>query len=161
LRNPPYIRIMKTRVISMLFCIALSFTGFAQHKNKSNERLEAMRAQFLTEQLDLQPEEAQKFWPVYNKYREELGQIQKSRIKDLAGHKKDDDAIENMSEPEAEKLITEELERQRKILGLREAYYRKFREIIPVRKIALLYKAEIEFKKKLIHRLSDCDKKAH
>jgi len=36
------------------------------------QRLESMHVAYLTRELALTPEEAQQFWPVYNKYRKEM-----------------------------------------------------------------------------------------
>ena len=57
------------------FLLLVSFTvsfliGVAQNGN----RLEALKIAYITKRLDLSPEEAQKFWPIYNQYAEELKQ---------------------------------------------------------------------------------------
>jgi len=44
-----------------------SVTALAQPE-PSDEKLESLRIAFLTKQLNLSPEEAQGFWPVYNEY---------------------------------------------------------------------------------------------
>lgn len=41
-------------------------------KLQGMQRLESMQIAYLTRELALTPEEAQQFWPVYNKYRKEL-----------------------------------------------------------------------------------------
>ncbi|MEQ9262745.1 MAG: hypothetical protein RLP14_06260 [Owenweeksia sp.] len=150
---------MKTKLRLLLLILPLAFIAKAQKPENSNARIEALRAQFITEKLDLQPEEAQQFWPIYNQYRNELDKIQGNRLKELSHRRQGDKPIEDMTDSEAEKLILEELNRQRKLLDLREAYYSKFKAVIPIQKVALLYKAEMEFKKKLIHHLSGRHKK--
>ncbi|MGB0178240.1 MAG: hypothetical protein ACPF9D_13825, partial [Owenweeksia sp.] len=87
---------MKTKALSLLLAITFTSPIFAQQRDRVNDRIEAMRAQFFTEKLDLTPEEAQKFWPVYNQYREELAKIQGNRMKELTDHKSDR-SIEDMS----------------------------------------------------------------
>ena len=44
------------------------FTIQAQNGN----RLEALKIAYITNKLNLSPEEAQKFWPIYNQYSLEL-----------------------------------------------------------------------------------------
>jgi hypothetical protein len=43
----------------------------------NEEAMESIKVAFLTRQLALTPEEAQKFWPVYNQYIAELRRIRK------------------------------------------------------------------------------------
>src|SRR5258708_33301992 len=40
--------------------------------------LEAMKAAFITKRLNLSPEEAQLFWPIYNQYATEIRQAQEA-----------------------------------------------------------------------------------
>jgi predicted Holliday junction resolvase-like endonuclease len=61
----------------ILFIIVLLFTANIVHAqpvgNKGNrqEKIEAILVAFVTKHLDLTVDEAQQFWPVYNKYNEE------------------------------------------------------------------------------------------
>ncbi len=61
------------------------------HAQKSNnekqEKLEALRIAFFTKQLELSPEEAQKFWPVYNNYQSDLqAVVRKQRSGELSSN---------------------------------------------------------------------------
>lgn len=58
------------RFIYMVFVLVCSFQLHAQENNQ--QKLEALRIAFFTKQLNLSPQEAQKFWPVYNKYQHDL-----------------------------------------------------------------------------------------
>ena len=65
------------RMITLTLGVMASMAVFAQPGMKGKqgpgvERLEAMHVAYLTRELALTPEEAQQFWPVYNKYRREL-----------------------------------------------------------------------------------------
>ncbi len=147
---------MKTSWILFLSLLLSGFTAWSQDgTDKDNSRIEALRAQFLTQELDLSPGEAQKFWPLYNQYREELSKIQNDRIDDLGPSRHRGKRVSDLSEKEADRLIKAEMQRQRSLLELREKYYELFKTALPITKIALLYQAEMEFKKRLIHRLSE------
>jgi hypothetical protein len=56
----------------------LALSGIAQpgggQQRQPGSVLEAMKVAFITKRLDLSPEEAQRFWPVYNKYAFEIRQ---------------------------------------------------------------------------------------
>lgn len=91
---------------------------------ESLKRVEALKIGFLTRQLELTPEEAEKFWPVYNKYTEELRKAQKENFRsDLS-----------------------ELEREEKILDLRKKYRSEFTKVISAEKVNRMYQAEKEFR---------------
>src|SRR5665647_2408453 len=70
-----------------VFCLALLvfllnvLTGNAQNRNFGNapqrQRIDAQKVAFFTDQLQLTPDEARIFWPIYNQYntqKEELNQ---------------------------------------------------------------------------------------
>ena len=48
-------------------------------QNDKRENIEAMKIGFITKKLDLTPEEAQKFWPVYNQYNDKMKDLRKKR----------------------------------------------------------------------------------
>ncbi|MBL7831306.1 MAG: hypothetical protein JNK41_09790 [Saprospiraceae bacterium] len=116
-------------------------------KDKKNDRIESLRIAFITEKLRLSPKESQLFWPVFNSYREESNQIKSSG--------KFDRAIEDMSESEAEDFVKDKFSQQERQLALDKKYYLKFREVLSVKKIALLYDAENEFKRKLLNAIKN------
>jgi hypothetical protein len=51
---------------------AIAQPGKGGNPGPGIQRLEAMHVAYLTRELALTPEEAQQFWPVYNKYRKDL-----------------------------------------------------------------------------------------
>jgi len=58
----------KTLLTIAFFAIAATTFLFAQ----GGERLESLRVAYITKQLQLTPQEAEKFWPVYNIYDDEM-----------------------------------------------------------------------------------------
>jgi hypothetical protein len=55
----------------------LALPGFAQpgfQQRPTGGALEAMKIAFVTKRLNLSPEEAQRFWPIYNQYAVEIRQ---------------------------------------------------------------------------------------
>ncbi|MBK8353862.1 MAG: hypothetical protein IPL13_00425 [Saprospiraceae bacterium] len=65
---------MKLKFIAiMLFAFVYSLTGVqAQQGNKKGQigdRIQAQMVAYLTSELSLTPQEAEKFWPLYNEYK--------------------------------------------------------------------------------------------
>jgi hypothetical protein len=68
--------IMK-RILPLLIFLTLllNLPGMSQRpQQRQGGALEAMKIAFITKRLDLSPEEAERFWPVYNKYAAEVRQ---------------------------------------------------------------------------------------
>lgn len=147
-------------LLVLLGCSSLALAQRETHR-PAEEKIEAYRAQFLTEQLDLSPEEAQKFWPVYNEYRKELEEIRSKRPAGNLRGRPGEEALDEMSDTEIQKMMESEMARQQQLLDLRKKYYQKFREVLPIRKVAQLYRAEIEFQRRLIRRLGERNHPRH
>jgi hypothetical protein len=142
---------MKTLRITLLSLLILSSTlVFAQR----GENIESLHTAFITEKVNLSPEEAKKFWPVYDQYHADLDAIKKQRQANKEMITKAG-GIDNMSDADVQKLITSETDVQTRDLELRKSYIAKFEAVIPARKVAKFYIAEEEFKIYLLKQLSN------
>jgi hypothetical protein len=104
----------------LLVSFAFSFLiGVAQNGN----RLEALKIAYITKRLDLSPEEAQKFWPIYNQYAEELKRARQDAIRS------------NKSEIELDESL----------LNIRKKYSVQFGQALSPQKIDTFFKSEKEF----------------
>jgi hypothetical protein len=68
---------MKKFLLIIAVFIGLMATVTAQDNKGGNgkndgSRIEALKIAYLTKKLNLSTEEAQKFWPIYNKYSDEI-----------------------------------------------------------------------------------------
>ncbi|MEP7264325.1 MAG: Spy/CpxP family protein refolding chaperone [Bacteroidota bacterium] len=149
---------MKTlkALLPVLFTLIV-FSLSAQPRQRMNqeerkENIEAMKVAFLTKELNLSPEEAQKFWPVYNAYTDELKKLRETR-KERFKDSKDD--FGNMSDKDVEKLVDSEIASRQQELDLLKQYHVKFKEVLPVKKVAALYRAEEKFKRQLLERIKE------
>jgi hypothetical protein len=68
-------------VLGWLILPGIAQSGGGQQRQSGDQQrqppgsvLEAMKAAFITKRLNLSPEEAQLFWPIYNKYAAEIRQ---------------------------------------------------------------------------------------
>lgn len=92
---------------------------------KKLERIEALKVAFMTQTLKLTSDEAQKFWPVYNSYVDEIKKAKQSNKED-------------------------ELAFQEVALGIRKKYKVEFKKILndDIR-VNQVFKAEAEFRQEL------------
>ena len=85
-------------------------------------KIQAMEMAFITKELNLSPDEAQKFWPVFNQYRNEI----KGVVRDKSGN--------------------DQLEKQQRMLDLRKKYREDFTRVISQDRANKVFGAEDEFK---------------
>lgn len=64
------------RLSTFLFFLLTLGGGMAQQAPAAEEKIESLRIAFLTRQLNLSTDEAQRFWPVYNSYTADAKKIQ-------------------------------------------------------------------------------------
>lgn len=62
-------------ILALLLGIGLH-TNAQDDDKKEGGRLQALKIAYITKKLNLSPEEAQKFWPIYNQYSEEIRRAQ-------------------------------------------------------------------------------------
>ncbi|MBO9152480.1 hypothetical protein ACFOTA_09710 [Chitinophaga sp. GCM10012297] len=114
------------------------------------DKVKSLEILYISKELDLTPEEAQKFWPVYNKYSKEVNQLiaeRRKKAKELKGVPRTD-AV-------AEEAMDKELGYERKMLDIRTRYKQEFMKVLPARKVSNLYRAEREFRGMMIRQLKE------
>lgn len=124
-------------------CHLMAQTEGRPRLEKARQKVETMRVAFISDKLNLSTDEAQRFWPIYNEYKDEEKQIRVDR--------RPDKMPEEMTEKEAEQFIIDRFSSQERQLALDRKYYAKLKEVISVKKIAILYQAENEFKLRLVN----------
>ena len=146
---------MKTALLTLVTIIGFTGTSIAQpgpkHEEKK-EKVEAMKIGFITQQMNLTPEEAQKFWPVYNQMNNEVESLRKERHLARENVK---DNFETMTDPEFEKLINDELASRQKEFDIQKKYVAQFKAVVPIKKVAQFYRAEEQFKRKLLEKIQE------
>ena len=92
---------MKKLILFTLTLLCFN-AGFAQGGEKMRERIKAQKVAFITDKLNLTPEEATKFWPVYNAYEDRVETV---RTGDMRTIKSQIRQNPDMSDNEADKLL--------------------------------------------------------
>ena len=97
---------MKRTAKCFLILLFLYNTGLsAQEKRPAKERVDAMKIGFLTDRLNLTPEEAKTFWPVYNMYSDDLEKLRKGRRENIINTREN---FDDMSDADLEKSVDNE-----------------------------------------------------
>jgi Spy/CpxP family protein refolding chaperone len=144
------IQLITTLAISLL----LTATVFGQHekgKRPNKEKVKAMKIGYITEKVNLTSEEAQKFWPIYNEFESKMNEMRKKRKE---AHKKETGETE-FSDAEVEKIVDNHIVMEQKELDIKKEYHTKFKAVLPIKKVAKLYRANEGFKRDLLKRLKE------
>jgi Spy/CpxP family protein refolding chaperone len=119
--------------------------GEKMTNEERQERFQSMKVAHLTKELDLTPEQAQAFWPVYNKYADE-----KKAVRDGMTRKK----IEDMTEEEAEAFVEESQEVGQNMAAINAKMMEELKEVLSATQRAKLVKAEKDFHKDVVRLYS-------
>jgi hypothetical protein len=125
--------------------------GHGHGDKPDREELEAQFIAYVTNELSLTPDESKAFWPVYNQFQEEMKTLRKERRESMKSAKEDGE----ITDDEAEKLIQKQFEFKQKELDLEKKYHTEFKKVLPVKKVAKLYRTEEQFKRKLLDKMRD------
>ena len=143
---------MKTKYILRFLLSFLMLLPIATIAQDRKDKIETMHIAYLSQKLDLTSAEAEKFWPIYNEYKADQDKLRQQRMDNVQAVKKAG-GVDNMSDAEVQKLITDETDLETSQLELRKEYITKFQQAIPIRKVAKFFIAEDEFKRYLLNQL--------
>jgi len=137
---------------NLIFTIILltSFSVFSQESK--SDKVEAMKVAFITNKLELSAKEAQVFWPLYNEYNTKLEKLRKSKKSDFDELK---NKGENLTDKELESFMNEIFATKQKELDLQKEYYEKYAKVLSVKKVAMFYQAENQFKRELLRKIKE------
>lgn len=123
---------MKKNLLILFLMLASFFNAKAQDPtNPQGEKVQALKIAFITQKLQLTTSEAEKFWPVYNQYENE--------IKSARSENKNGDMLDN----------------EERLLNIRKKYKPSFEKILGPGKLNQLFIAERDFRNVLIRQLKN------
>ncbi|MFI5340145.1 MAG: hypothetical protein ACHQ7N_09935 [Candidatus Methylomirabilales bacterium] len=101
--------------------------------------IQVERQALVTKAMDLTPEEMQGFWPLYRQYRLEAAKVGNRIVALIATYA---DNYEQLTDPVADKLLTEFVSIEKERARLKAKYLSKFKKVLPARKVARFYQLE-------------------
>lgn len=141
----------------LLFALIVSVPAFSQGPNRQAdfELYKAKRVSYMTEKMQLTPDEAQKFWPIYNEY-DRLRMECHDKRRDLERRIKEN--YDRMSESDFKKLNSETVALSVRECELTKTYNDKFLSVLPAKKVVLIGPSENEFRFKMIREFRQREK---
>ncbi len=139
---------MKTIIITLF--LILGFWGNSNAQENHRERIKAYKTAYITQELDLSSKEAEKFWPVYNDYEKNLFSLRVLKVREERNRIKNKGGFEELSDKEAKEALNNLIQNEKEIIKIKEKLYKELSDVLPPVKILELYKAEMDFNKKLL-----------
>lgn len=144
---------MKTILSTFLFVIALlvSFNVESQNPDrfpKLRERIIQAKLHEIQATLKLDQVKFEEFRPIYLKYEREISGV---NFRNMARLTKVD--ADSLSTEDADQLIVNQLDAARKLISIREKYYKEFRSVLAPQQIIKLYQTEAELRKKVMQEM--------
>jgi hypothetical protein len=99
----------------------------------------SQKKQIIAENMDLSDAEAEKFWPVYDRYAAELSRIYDTKLFLLNDYAEN---YSSMTGEQAENYIRQRAEVEQSIMQLRLKYMPAFRKVLSGRETALFYQLD-------------------
>lgn len=150
------------RLFIVLLLSVVSYTGYSQNfrmqlrEQSATERkvekpmapgmrrIQVVKETFIGQQLNLTRGQAEKFWPIYRQYQNDL--IEVRRLKRV-----------NNSETQANgaEQVKKDLDYDTQLVNIRKKYNDAFLQILPPEKVSQLLKAEREFNDELVRKLHE------
>jgi Spy/CpxP family protein refolding chaperone len=101
---------------------------------KAEEKIQSLEVAYISRKLELTPEEAQKFWPVFNEYKKETRKIHQEHRKNPNG---------------------DVLEMEQNLINTRKKYKDQFTGVIGQARTNDFFKAEHQFKAVLLNKIKE------
>jgi len=113
--------------------------GSAQDVQLFTQSLESQKKQMVAANMDLTDTEAEKFWPVYNRYAADLSKIYDTKLTLVEGYLEN---YQSMNGEEAEAYIRGRAKLEQDIMELRLKYVPEFRKVLSGRQTVLFFQIE-------------------
>lgn len=143
------------KVIRIGFILLMSLSAWAQDNElppaqdpKVKDKINAARIAYITDQLGLTPDEAEKFWPIYREFAQNRAQI-KQQYREM---KKNPDPNKT-TEQNDQALVDLGFQVKQKELNLEKDYSGRLLKVISAQKLRTLPDAEKRFRQMILEQI--------
>jgi hypothetical protein len=142
------------KILLILF-LSMGLGVLAQQTDDSEEtkyeKIEALKIGFITEKIALTSKEAELFWPIYNKFEQDIKTVRRKQRELTKAFK----LKAKPTEQEADKYINEQLVLKQTEIDAVKKFIPEFKKVLPTAKVAKLLSIEQEFKIQLLKKIKD------
>ncbi|MBA4300855.1 hypothetical protein SAMN03080617_01637 [Algoriphagus alkaliphilus] len=135
----------KLYLIAIILLLGIGTSALAQRPPVDQEKLQAARIAFITTRLDLKPEQAEKFWPIFNQYNDQREKTMR-QISELGR------GVETIGEDEAKSRIQQRLKLQSELLEKEKGFVNEVSKVLSSKQILMLNNIARDFNRQLYQR---------
>jgi Spy/CpxP family protein refolding chaperone len=135
---------MRMRTAGSLLILLVTLAGSAAAQQPGDvqtgrAQIQAERTKLVADNLPLTEAEGAQFWPLYNRYRDEMRLVNDRTVALIDSYAKH---YETLTDQDAEVYLKEMQDVQKAQLDLKRSYVGKFRKILPPKKVARYFQIE-------------------
>jgi len=141
-------KVMKKTIILNVVILFFGMAAYAQKPTTEydKEKLEAARVAFITNRLDLKPEQAEKFWPLFNQYNEERRKMM-GKVSTL-----NRESMQELTETRAKEIIQKRFSIQQQLLDMEKLFMDEITKVISPQQAIKLGGVNREFTRQVYQR---------
>ena len=140
-------------LFSLLLIFSLSILAQKPYNyQRKMEKYRSIKIAYFTDNLELTPNEAEIFWPLYNKYDQQKEEIRRERRKKSKEFSQQGDLF---TEQEAEEIIDNHIEMRQKEMELDMEFHKELKAVLPAKKIMKFYITEVQFREYMLRRIRE------
>ena len=146
---------MKPDKILCGFFLLVTFISFAQRGFKEKrEQIKSLKVAYITDQLELTPDEAAKFWPLYNAFDDKQTELRQEKLRAYLDRLNGGD-IDKLTDKEASGLLIQMENTEDELYQGRKKFIANLKVVLSPKKIIRLKKAEEGFNRRLLRQYRD------
>ena len=145
---------MKTKILFPIIFLLVTSLSFSQGFKEKREKVKALKVAYITEQLELTTDEAQKFWPIYNAFDENQSELRHEKMRAILDRFKPGN-VEKLSEKDASNSLMQMEKIEEDLFNLKKKFIKDLQGVISAKKIIKLKKAEEDFNRELLKQMRE------
>ena len=145
---------MKTKILFPIIFLLVTSLSFSQGFKEKREKVKALKVAYITEQLELTTDEAQKFWPIYNAFDENQSELRHEKMRSILDRFKPGN-VEKLSEKDASNSLIQMEKIEEDLFNLKKKFIKDLQGVISAKKIIKLKKAEEDFNRELLKQMRE------
>ena len=145
---------MKTKILFPIIFLLVASLSFSQGFKEKREKVKALKVAYITEQLALTTDEAQKFWPIYNTFDENQSELRHEKMRAILDRFKPGN-VEKLSEKDASNSLIQMEKIEEDLFNLKKKFIKDLQGVISAKKIIKLKKAEEDFNRELLKQMRE------
>jgi len=134
--------------LTMISIMLLTFLSSFAQSRKAMDKIESARIALITERLELTPEQAEKFWPLYREYN-----VQRRQLRQEFRETRQGADMKNLTDEQSKELVQQAMELKQKELNLEKQYAERMTNVISAQQMLRLRNAEKDFQQMLLRRI--------